>query len=121
MFRRDKDARRVAKSVRTHEKTMAALGEAAGGWTRDPSGRTASHGTHQFENASGPHKPVFLAPMHTPGSKVNKFPTRAELEAKKAKMSKRELKSMKKRSADRKPSILDLQPWKMEDDRKGYE
>lgn len=33
MIRRERDARRVAKSVRTHEKTMQAYGNAAG-WLR---------------------------------------------------------------------------------------
>lgn len=33
-IRRERDSRLVAKSVRTHEKTMQALGQAAGGWKR---------------------------------------------------------------------------------------
>lgn len=34
MFRRDKDTRRTANSIRTHQKTMEAFGRAAGGWER---------------------------------------------------------------------------------------
>lgn len=47
MRRRERDAKRVAKSVRTHEKTMAALGKAAG-WTRTEPANTGPYETVSY-------------------------------------------------------------------------
>jgi len=53
MFRRDKDTRRTANSIRTHQKTMEAFGRAAGGWERVSENQARTNGRGHVITSDG--------------------------------------------------------------------